>query len=156
MKYFFLSLFILICVIVKSQEPINDFELPATVRIRYSSMYDEVKKPKWFKTEDTYEVEFYKEGRLIRVIMDKKGHLIEKHILINEENYPRHVKAYFTKKHKGERIEKLFKIISSENEIKYMAIADNHKYIFDSEGDYIRKYELNENEKKQEPQINKP
>jgi hypothetical protein len=122
-------------------------EVPAAVKAKQASLYPNAKVSKWEKEDGNFEAEFDNGKVETSVLIDASGNLLQTETEITSNNLPKSVNDYVTKNLGGKKIKEAAKIVDSKNTTTYEAEVDEIDYIFDANGNFLKKEVEKDNDK---------
>jgi hypothetical protein len=131
-------------------QKVNDSELPAAVKSKFSSLYPSTKAEKWEKEEGNFKAEFDENKTETSVIIDPNGNLIETHKKIEVSALPKSANDYVSKNYEGKKITEAVKVTDVAGKVTYEAEVKETNLIFDSNGAFIKAEKEKEHEKEKE------
>lgn len=115
--------------------------VPDVVKAKFKSLYPNVETVKWGKEDKNYEAEFDINKVETSASFDEKGTLLETETEISPNDLPAVIKTYIEKNVPGEKIKEASKITDAKGAITYEAQVKGMDYIFDKDGNFIKKVE---------------
>ena len=115
--------------------------VPAVITAKFKTLYPSIEDVNWSKENNIYEAEFDLNKVQTSVSIDAKGNLIETETSISVNDLPDIVTKYINKNIPGEKIKEASKIIDANNIVTYEAEVKGADYIFDKDGNFIKKVE---------------
>lgn len=107
---------------------------PDNIKVALAKLYPDAKSIKWDKEEDMYEASFKNKGTETSVVFRADGSVAETEHEINPDDLP--PKAYTFASAKG-KIKEAAKI-TSDNTVTYEAEVNGADLIFDTNGNFIK------------------
>jgi len=120
-------------------QKIKATEVPTAVKATFSKNYPAAKVDKWEKEKTNYEAEFDNGKVETSALFSSTGSLLETEIEIKTGELPKTVSEYVTKNLAGKKIKEASKISDAKKEITYEAEVDGTDYIFDANGNFLKK-----------------
>jgi thermostable 8-oxoguanine DNA glycosylase len=127
----------------------KEVEVPTAVKESFAKQYPNAKVEKWEKEGALYEAEFRQNKLEMAVTFDARGNLqdIETEIAVSE--LPKAVTEYVSKNVAGKKIKEASRIANAEGMVFYEVEVDGADYIFDGDGNFVKKeVEENDDDKK--------
>ncbi|HLG02207.1 MAG TPA: PepSY-like domain-containing protein [Bacteroidia bacterium] len=124
---------------------VKESEVPAAAKTKFQSLYPNAKNVQWEKEGADYEAEFVENKTETSVVITATGTLVQTEVEISQLMLPSGINAYAQKNLPGKKITEAVKITSANGVITYEAEIGGDDYIFDTEGNFIRK-EIEEKE----------
>lgn len=121
-------------------QKINDSEVPAAVKNSFEKSFPG-SKAKWEKEKEKYEAEFSFRNDELSAVFDAEGKILEREKEIPVTELPKGVTEYLEKNLPGARIKESAKIVDSNGAITYEAQIGKTDYLFDKDGNFIRRSE---------------
>jgi hypothetical protein len=117
----------------------KETEVPTAVKESFAKQYPNAKVEKWEKEGALYEAEFHVNKIETSVTFDASGNLqdIETEIAVSE--LPKLVSDYMSKNVPGKKITEASKLVNAEGMVYYEAEANGADYIFDGDGNFVKK-----------------
>lgn len=120
-------------------QTVKEADVPAPVKAKFTSLYPAVSVEKWEKEGANYEAEFEQNETETSVVFDASGNLILTETEIPVSSLPKGVSDYFAKNNAGAKIKEAAKITAADGTVTYEAEVKGADYIFDANGNFIRK-----------------
>ena len=120
-------------------QQLKESEIPALVKAKFVSLYPGTKNVKWEKEDNKYEAGFKQDKTETSVLIDATGNMVETETEIAVSSLPQAVAAYVLKNLAGKKIKEASKIVSASGVVMYEAEVDGVDYIFDANGNFIKK-----------------
>lgn len=120
-------------------QKVKEAEVPAAVKESFVKHYPNTKVEKWEKEGSNFEAEFESNKVETSVLFDAAGNIIETEIEINIAALPKAASEYVSKNMPGKKIKEASKITDAKGKVTYEAEVDNADYIFDANGNFIKK-----------------
>ncbi len=133
-----------------SAQKIKADEVPAAVKTKQASLYPNAKVSKWEKENGNFEAEFDNGKVETSTLFDASGNLLQTETEIEASALPKGVNDYVAKNLAGKKIKEAAKIVDSKNAVTYEAEVDEVDYIFDSNGNFLKKEVEKDNDKDDE------
>jgi hypothetical protein len=125
-------------------QDLREKDVPDAVKTKFASLYPDV-KAQWEMENGKYEAEFYQNKFETSVLFDAAGTIIQTEREIPVSSLPQAVRDYVKKNLKGQKITEAEEISEADGTVNYEAEVGKSDYIFDSNGNFIKK-ETDENE----------
>ena len=126
-------------------QTIKTQNVPDAVKAKFTTLYPEVKNVSWEKENNQSEVEFKQNTMEVSVFIDATGILTQTGILIQTEtaipvkSLPHAITYYLAKNLPGKKINEAAKIVNAKGIVTYEAEVGDDDYIFDADGNFLRK-----------------
>jgi len=150
---------VIITVNINAQN-LKEADVPAAVKESFKNHYPSVKKADWEKENGNYEAEFSrkhvysengktkKENIETSVLYDATGKLIQTEVEISISQLPKAVSEYVAKNLNGKKISEAAKITDAAGLVSFEAEIGEADYIFDANGNFIKKEVETDDDKK--------
>lgn len=125
-------------------QKLKEKDVPAAVKAKFTSLYPNVTDVDWSKEHGAYEAEFDVNKNEASVNIDSLGNLIETENEIEVSALPAAVNTYFSSNVPGEKIKEAAKMTDAKGVVTYEAEVKGADYIFDAQGNFIKKSENKE------------
>ncbi len=129
-------------------QKLNEKDIPQAVKNKFTGLYPKVQGAKWEKEDANYEAGFKEKGKETSVLIDASGKLLETESSILPSDLPKTVLEYCSKNMPGKKIKEAAKIQNANGTITYEAEVDETDYLFDAQGNFLKKNVENEKPKK--------
>lgn len=129
-------------------QKLKEADVPAAVRESFKKNYPTAKVEKWEKEGDLYEAEFMVGKVEHSVGMNASGNVVETEMEIEVKDLPKSVNDYVTKNMPGKKIKEASKITLADGANHYEAEVDDVDYIFDADGNLLKKESENDKDDK--------
>lgn len=130
-----------------SAQKVSESDVPTVVKTNFASMFPGVKADKWEIENGKYEAEFKQNKIESSVLFEANGTYVQTETEIAVSELPSGVKDYALKNLPGKKIKEASRITAADGSITYEAEIHGADYIFDSNGNFLRKEtEDNDNE----------
>jgi len=126
-------------VITANAQKLKEADVPAGVKATFTKLYPTAKVEKWEKEDVNYEAEFENNKVETSVLIGPTNNLLETETEIKVSELPKAVADYCTKNCAGKKIKEASKITDASGKVTYEAEVDEADYIFDSNGNFIKK-----------------
>jgi hypothetical protein len=120
-------------------QDVKEADVPAAVKTKFAVMYPNVTGAKWEMENGKYEAEFKENNVATSVLFDGIGKYIQTEVEIPVSSLPNGVNEYAAKNLAGKKINEACQITSSDGTVSYEAEIDKDDYIFDSNGNFVKK-----------------
>ncbi len=120
-------------------QQLKESEIPALVKAKFVSLYPGTKNVKWEKEHNKYEAGFKQNKIETSILIDAAGNMVEIETEIAVSSLPQAVAAYVSKNLAGKKIKEASKIVTASGVITYEAEVGGVDYIFDANGNFIKK-----------------
>lgn len=89
-------------------------DVPAAAKATLARLYPGVKAVKWEKEDGNYEAGLKHNGKMLSLVIDANGNVLETETTIAESALPAAVKVYITKNHPGKIIKDAAEIVDAK------------------------------------------
>ena len=120
-------------------QKLKEADVPSAVKIKFSEMYPNAGKIKWEMEDGKYEAEFKENKVESSALFEQNGTYVQTETEITVSSLPKAAADYISKNLPGRKIKEAAKITASDGTVTYEAEVDKDDYIFDSNGNFIRK-----------------
>ena len=120
-------------------QKVKETEVPAPVKTSFEKQYPGIKVEKWEKEGTNFEAEFDLKKVETSSLFDANGTMLETETEIKVSELPKGVTDYVTKNLGGKKIKEASKIVDASSVTTYEAEVDGADYIFDTNGNFIKK-----------------
>jgi hypothetical protein len=128
-------------------QTVKEAEVPAAVKEAFKKQHPTAKAEKWEKEDGNYEVEYDLNKSEASDVYDASGKLLQTEVEIKTSELPKAVSDYVTKNLAGKKISEAAKITESNGTVTYEAEVGKADYIFDANGNFVKKEEDHPGEK---------
>ena len=128
-------------------QKIREADLPSKVKDSFSKLYPQAKVEKWEKEGALYEAEFDNGKIETSATFDVNGGLVETEVEIPVTELPLNAKEYINQHLNGKKPKEASRITDSAGAVSYEAEVGESDYIFDAEGNYLKKVEKDKKDK---------
>jgi len=118
---------------------VKESDVPSAVKTKFTSMYPNVTGTKWEMENGDYEAGFKENNTETSAIFRSNGTYVQTEVEIPVSSLPNAVNDYVSKNLSGKKIKEAAKITSSDGTVTYEAEVGNEDYIFDSNGNFLKK-----------------
>jgi len=139
MKKMFVLLSSLWFYFIASSQAVQERDVPAIVKAKFSSLYPVIKKVKWEKERDKYEAEFKQEDTETSVLITDAGTLVQTETEIAVSSLPQAARDYVIKNLDRKPVREASRIADAAGTVTYKAEVANEDYLFDANGNFIKK-----------------
>ncbi|MFL5763526.1 MAG: PepSY-like domain-containing protein [Bacteroidia bacterium] len=122
-----------------SAQKMKEADVPAAIKASFIKMHPNTKVDKWEKEGNNWEAEYTEGGVENSVEFGPNGQLIASEMEIKVADLPKAVSAYCAKNMPGKKIAEASKITDAKGVISYEAEVDETDYIFDANGNFVKK-----------------
>lgn len=122
-----------------SAQTIKIQNVPDAVKAKFTALYPDVKNASWEKENNQFEAEFKQNTLEVSVLIDASGILIETETAIPVTSLPQAIKDYVAKNLPGKKINEAAKIVNATGLVTYEAEVGDGDYLFDADGNFLRK-----------------
>jgi hypothetical protein len=129
-------------------QKLKDSDIPAPVKSKFAALYPGVKDITWEMEDGKYEAGFEQNKVETSVVIDASGNLTETETALGSADLPQTVQTYCDQNFKGKTIKEASLIISAAGDTTYEAEVDNVDYIFDAQGNFVKKISETEKDEK--------
>lgn len=114
-------------------------DVPAAVKESFAKNYPKAEAEGWEKENGNYEVEAEYNETEMSVLIDPSGNILETEVEIKVSELPKGVTDYLSKNLTGQKTKEASKITDAKGTVTYEAEVGKTDYIFDSNGNFIKK-----------------
>jgi putative PepSY-like beta-lactamase-inhibitor len=139
MKKMFVLLSSLSFYIIACSQVVKEQDVPAAAKAKFFSLYPVIKNVKWEKERDKYEAEFKQDDAETSVLITAGGILVQTEIEIAVSSLPQAARDYVTKNLGRKPVREASRITDTTGTITYKAEVANEDYLFDANGNFIKK-----------------
>jgi len=120
--------------------------VPAVVTAKFKTLFPKVDTVIWGKEDKNYEAEFKLNTLVISVLFDANGNELQTETVIAVTALPASATKYVKQHYNGALIKEASKIMDAKDVVTYEAEVSGKDVIFDSQGNFIKEVEDNDNE----------
>ena len=128
-------------------QKVKEADVPSAVKDAFKKAHPTAKAEKWEKEDGNFEVEYDMSKTEASDVYDPSGKLVQTEVEIKASELPKGVSEYVTKNLAGKKIDEAAKITEANGTITYEAEIGKADYIFDANGNFIKKEEDKAGEK---------
>jgi hypothetical protein len=136
---------------ITSAQELKEAQVPEAVKNAFKAKFPQITDPEWEKEGNDYEAEFRVKrvnmdngkavkGRIERsVLFNTSGELLQTEDEIRITELPAAVNDYIAKNLNGKKVKEAAKITEAGGKIMYEAEIEKEDYIFDADGNFLKK-----------------
>lgn len=120
-------------------QKVKEADVPVAVKATFLKLYPNVKGAEWEKEGTDFEAGFDLNKVETSVVIDPSGNLKETEMEISASSLPKSVTDYIAKNLAGKKVKEAAKITDAKGNVNYEAEVDEADYLFDSNGNFLKK-----------------
>jgi hypothetical protein len=132
-----------------SAQKMKEADVPSTIKQAFSKMNPNAHVDKWEKEGNNWEAEYKENGVEHSTELGPNGQLIASEMEIKVSELPKAVSDYCSKNMPGKKIAEASKITDAAGKISYEAEVSETDYIFDADGNFLKKETEQDSDKDQ-------
>lgn len=129
-------------------QKLKEADVPANVKTAFQKLYPNTKVEEWEKEGANYEAEFDVNKTETSVVLDASGTLLETETEIAPTALPKAAHDYLAQNMPKAKVHEASKITKADGTVSYEAEVDKADYLFDANGNFIKKEVETATEKK--------
>ena len=112
--------------------------IPTNIKVSFATKYPDVKKVKWEKEAENFEVGFVQNNQKCSALLNDKGDILETEFEIPIAKLQKSILDYVAKNYAGQKIKSAAQITDSSKKVSYEAEVNGNDLLFDDEGNFIK------------------